>query len=59
MRYTFILIALCFSFSSYAQKEDASEMAINTQLEKWHKAAADADFDAYFNLMTKFNDFKF
>ncbi len=28
-------------------------MAINTQLEAWHKAAADADFDAYFDLMTE------
>ncbi|WP_103068846.1 nuclear transport factor 2 family protein [Aquimarina sediminis] len=26
---------------------------INTTLERWHKAAADADFDAYFGLMTK------
>ena len=28
-------------------------MAINTQLEAWHKAAAEADFDAYFDLMTE------
>jgi len=25
---------------------------INTALDSWHKAAADANFDAYFNLMT-------
>ncbi|QRM88891.1 hypothetical protein FG167_06465 [Lacinutrix sp. WUR7] len=26
---------------------------INTNLDAWHKAAANANFDAYFNLMTK------
>ena len=29
-----------------------SEQEINTLLEAWHKAAADADFDTYFGLMT-------
>ena len=28
-------------------------MVINDQLEAWHQAAAEADFDAYFDLMTK------
>lgn len=30
----------------------AQESEIKIVLEQWHKAAADADFDAYFNLMT-------
>lgn len=30
----------------------SSEASINTALEKWHKAAANADFDTYFGLMT-------
>lgn len=28
------------------------KQTINTQLELWHKAAADANYNAYFNLMT-------
>lgn len=31
----------------------SSETSINTTLEKWHKAAANADFDSYFGLMTQ------
>lgn len=31
----------------------AQKTEINTTVDAWHKAAADADFDAYFDLMTK------
>ncbi|PHR99158.1 MAG: hypothetical protein COA80_04400 [Leeuwenhoekiella sp.] len=47
------LLFLLITLGLQAQDRDATEMAINTQLEKWHKAAADADFEAYFGLMTK------
>jgi ketosteroid isomerase-like protein len=42
-----------FSVIGQAQtKKIAAEQKINTTLDAWHKAAADAKFDAYFNLMT-------
>ncbi|WP_292947397.1 nuclear transport factor 2 family protein [Olleya sp. UBA1516] len=57
MKYVFFcLIGLTLLFSCKVaevqvdvvkQKED-----INCSLEAWHKAAAEANFDAYFNLMT-------
>lgn len=57
MKYViFCLIGLTLLFSCKVaevqvdvvkQKED-----INSSLEAWHKAAAEANFDAYFNLMT-------
>lgn len=49
-----LLIVFCVlsTLSLAAQDRDKTEMAINQQLEAWHKAAADADFDAYFELMT-------
>lgn len=48
-------VILIFSFLALSQNISAQneKEAINTQLEAWHKAAADADFDAYFGLMTK------
>ncbi|MEH6658651.1 nuclear transport factor 2 family protein [Leeuwenhoekiella marinoflava] len=46
------LFIIC-STAALAQQRDKAEMAINSQLEKWHKAAADADFDAYYDLMTE------
>ena len=49
-----LLIVFCVlsTLSLAAQDRDKTEMAINQQLEAWHKAAADANFDAYFELMT-------
>lgn len=54
MKTVFLFIAiLSMSFSHGQNKQvSASQKAINTVLEDWHKAAADADFDAYFNKMT-------
>lgn len=52
MKHLFLGLLLLSTISLTAQKQDKIEMAINTQLETWHKAAADADFDAYFDLMT-------
>ncbi|NNK20549.1 MAG: nuclear transport factor 2 family protein [Flavobacteriaceae bacterium] len=46
----FLLLSISFVSQLQAQTSDA-EM-INTTLDDWHKAAAEADFNAYFNLMT-------
>lgn len=43
-----LLIMLVASLQVTAQKTE-----INTVVDAWHKAAADANFDAYFGLMTK------
>ncbi|MEP0212257.1 MAG: nuclear transport factor 2 family protein [Cellulophaga sp.] len=43
-----LLIMLVATLQVTAQKTE-----INTVVDAWHKAAADADFDAYFGLMTK------
>lgn len=53
MKYKLCLLLFLITFGIQAQDRDETEMAINTNLEKWHKAAADADFDAYFDLMTE------
>jgi len=51
MRITTLLVAL-FSFTILCAQGTTIENDINTVLEAWHKAAADADFDAYFDKMT-------
>ncbi|MDO6489958.1 MULTISPECIES: nuclear transport factor 2 family protein [unclassified Cellulophaga] len=43
-----LIIMLVATLQVTAQKTE-----INTVVDAWHKAAADADFDAYFDLMTK------
>ena len=51
-KFTFGLSALvlCAFFSVNAQHK--KEVAINQVLDAWHKAAANAQFDTYFGLMT-------
>ncbi|MFW2376415.1 nuclear transport factor 2 family protein [Cellulophaga baltica] len=44
------LFIFVFSFS-FGQQIDAKK-EVNKVMDAWHKAAAEADFDAYFNLMT-------
>ena len=59
MRIYFILISLMFSMSSfnkedidrYQQQSISQKETINTLVNRWHKAATDADFDAYFACM--------
>ncbi|RXG14353.1 SnoaL-like protein [Leeuwenhoekiella aestuarii] len=53
MKKLLVFLITMASVSLLAQQRDKTEMAINSQLEKWHKAAADADFDAYYDLMTE------
>lgn len=40
------LLSILFVLSSFASQ--AQEVEINTMLDNWHKAAAEADFDGYF-----------
>lgn len=35
-----------------ASSQNTMELKVNSALNSWHKAAADADFNAYFNAMT-------
>ncbi|MES2746918.1 MAG: nuclear transport factor 2 family protein [Bacteroidota bacterium] len=46
------LLFVLILFSLVTQAQDASKKQVNTVLENWHKAAAEANFDAYFNAMT-------
>lgn len=49
MKKIIFYLLLVVSFSSLAQEKEQ----INTILEQWHKAAAEASFDDYFSLMTE------
>ena len=40
-----------FFLNSFAQNNEKSKVEITTLLDNWHKAAADANFDAYFSAM--------
>ena len=49
-----ILLLFLVSFSmKLGAQEINSKKEINVNLDAWHKAAAEADFDTYFGLMTK------
>lgn len=47
----FLLALLFFATAGNAQSADADKKAINQTLNDWHKAAAEAKFDAYFGFM--------
>jgi hypothetical protein len=47
-----ILLSILF-FSVLAQAQTKETATINTTLDAWHKAAADAKFDTYFNMMSE------
>lgn len=53
----FLLILITSCNNNVEVKLEASSLdikkEINTNLDTWHEAAANADFNAYFNLMTK------
>lgn len=55
MRYIFILSLFAFGFSS--SRKAPKEFLLNDLVTEWHKSASDANFEAYFGLMT--NDFVF
>ena len=46
-----LLFLVSFNFNLGAQKTQ-SKKEVNSALDAWHKAAAEADFDTYFGLMT-------
>ncbi|MEZ2413952.1 nuclear transport factor 2 family protein [Muriicola sp. E247] len=48
-----LFLLLSISMLSQLQAQTSDTELINTTLDNWHKAAAEADFNAYFNLMTK------
>ena len=47
-----ILLSILF-FTTLAQAQTKETATINTTLDAWHKAAADAKFDTYFNMMSE------
>lgn len=49
MKQALIVVLLCSAFLSYSQ--DAKP--VHQTIDKWHKAASEADADTYFGLMTK------
>lgn len=49
--YITLLVLFC-SFNAVSASSENEKAKINTVLDSWHKAAAEAKFDTYFNLMT-------
>lgn len=47
-----LLLFLLISCKSSFQPEESNNSKINLTLDSWHKAAANAQFDIYFSLMT-------
>lgn len=48
-----LLILVALVFTSLAFSQENTKKAISGVLDAWHQAAADADFDRYFGLMTQ------
>jgi ketosteroid isomerase-like protein len=48
----FILLFLFSTSCIFSQNADFEKTKINTLLDSWHKAAADAKFETYFDLMS-------
>jgi ketosteroid isomerase-like protein len=52
--YILSLVALTLvSFDAFQNKESDEKEQINRTLDAWHKAASEANFEVYFNLMTE------
>jgi ketosteroid isomerase-like protein len=47
-----VLIVILFGLNSHAQQETSTQQQIASLLDSWHKAAAQAQYDIYFDLMT-------
>ena len=47
----FTVIMSLFFLNSFAQNNEKSKVEVNALLDNWHKAAAEANFDAYFSAM--------
>lgn len=54
MKKLFLLLSILalFSFSGLAQKQTAEKQNINLLLDNWHKAAAEGNFNNYFNALS-------
>jgi hypothetical protein len=53
MKKTLVLFCiLLLGSKSFSQNTDSDKKKINTTLDSWHKAAANAEFDNYFSFMT-------
>ena len=54
MKKLFLLLATIslFSVSGFAQKQTIEKQNINTLLDNWHKAAAEGNFNNYFNALS-------
>ena len=48
-----LVVFSLFSFDTLQNKESDEKEQINRTLDAWHKAAAEANFNAYFGLMTE------
>jgi len=48
-----LVVFSLFSFDTLQNKESDEKEQINKALDAWHKAAAEANFNAYFGLMTE------
>lgn len=55
MKVFFLSLAILsvFSFDAFQQKELVNKEEVNKTLDAWHKAASEANFNAYFGLMTE------
>ena len=55
MKVFFLSLAILsvFSFDAFQQKELDNKEEVNKTLDAWHKAASEANFNAYFGLMTE------
>jgi len=49
----FLFVLFTVAFSGQAQNNNAEKQEINTLVDSWHDAAATADFDSYFDLMSE------
>ena len=47
-----VIVVLLSSFATSRNVKDSNEQQINAVLDQWHKAAAAADFERYFESMT-------
>lgn len=46
-------VLLCVAFTTLKVEQNKDKEKINMMLDSWHKAAAEAKYDDYFNLMTE------
>jgi len=57
MKKILLLALLCCTIARAQQAENKERIKVHSVLDNWHKAAADADFEKYFDAMT--NSFVF